>query len=605
MQPNPNENQMKEQQYKDTLRKLIQEYSQFASDILEQEQNNQKAWIESQFKITQSMNIVFECCVSRQKVKVPVSFTQCINNKKHFDDYFDLEQLIVYLDILKDKEKTQVICPSCKEKIKIPKSANTIDVLKEILRPHIFIYNLRKQVGIYPKDIIYYHKQKLIIPFYKGKYQTYFNSHYHAEDFGIEPILLQQPREENQFISISKKLKDYTGCDFVNVCLISQVRVNIPVRGTKCVHYESYDLIALHKHLFESESKMMNCTMEGCQSVFDLRSPESFQIDFQLLQAGREGLSFSINFTYLPNIQKLSEMLYNRQRDDIIISYKEVKSLEGNLEYLNKIYEIAESIFVNNENNKKQTESFFKLQNTQLPNNEDLLVICPITNYGIELPARCRNCKGFKVTDLRYLACILNQVKNEKDVEGVKKVQKECPLCNSPFSDKVKPPLKFIDQIYIDVKMMKFFLQNPFYSRTVKGYKQFLNYQQNIDGQGQVKGQQINIQESKPWEYTKSIFMYKFSLLCILTEKRIKIPVRCTKCTNHYDCFDKESLEEYQMKKGNLEEICCPRCGQKIESISNLFVDSDLYQILQNQAGDIQSSNYAYIHAIAKKLTPI
>ncbi|CAK75424.1 unnamed protein product (macronuclear) [Paramecium tetraurelia] len=594
------EPKMDQQQFKDILRNLIQEFSQFASDRLEQEQNNQKAWIESQFKITQSMNIVFECCVSRQKVKVPVSFTQCINNKKHFDDYFDLEQLIVYINIVNNKQ-AKVICPSCKDQIKIPKLANTIDILKEILRPHIFIYNLRKQVGIYPKDIIYYHKQKLIIPFYKGKYQTYFNQHYHEENFGIEPILLQQPREENQFIAISKKLNDYTGCDFVNVCLISQVRVNIPVRGTKCVHYESYDLIALHKHLFESESKTMNCIMYGCQSVFDLKSPESIQIDFQLLQAGREGLSFSINFTYIPNIQKLSEMLYHRQRDDIILSYKVGKSLEANLEYLNKIYEIAESIFVNNENNKKQTESFLKLQNTKIPNLDDLLVICPITNYGIELPARCRNCIGLKVTDLRYLACILNQVKNEKDVEGVKKVQKECPLCNSPFSATVKPPLKFIDQIYIDVKMMKFFLQNPFYQRTVQAYQQFLKQQQNGDGQGYVHIKKINIQESKCWGV--AINMYKLNLKCILTSNQIKVPVRCTKCINHYDCFDKESLEEYQMKVGNLEQICCPKCGQKFESISNFYIDSDLHYIFQKHPDGIQSKNSAYIDITSKKLT--
>lgn len=101
-------------------------------------------------------------------------------------------------------------------------------------------------------------------------------------------------------------------------------------------------------------------------------------------------------------------MLYYKQRDEFIISYKEVRSLDVNLEYLNKMYEIAESIFVNNENNKKQTDAFLKLSNISIPNNDDLLVICPITNYGIELPARCRNCKGLKVTDLRYLVCILN-----------------------------------------------------------------------------------------------------------------------------------------------------------------------------------------------------
>ncbi|CAD8149797.1 unnamed protein product [Paramecium pentaurelia] len=592
----------KNEEFNSILSKLILEFSQFTQEIFEQEQNNQQAWIESQFKMTQSLNIVFDCCVSRQKVKIPVSFTQCIKKKKHFDDYFDLEQLIVYLGIINDKNK-QLQCPSCKDEIKMPQKTNIIDILKEILRPHIFIYNLRNQVGIYPKDIIYYHKQKLIIPFYKGKYQTYFNQHYHQDNFGIQPILLQQPREENQFFSIANKLNDYTGCDFVNVCLISQIRVNIPVRGTQCVHYESYDLIALHKHLFESESKMMNCTMSGCKSLFDLRFPESFQIDFQLLQAGREGLSFSINFTYLPNIKKLSEMLYYKQRDEFIISYKEVKSLDVNLEYLNKMYEIAESIFVNNENNKKQTELFLKLSNISIPNNDDLLVICPITNYGIELPARCRNCKGLKVTDLRYLVCILNQVKNEKDFDGVKKVQKECPLCNSPFSAQVKPPLKFIDQIYIDVKLMKFFLQAPFYQRTVKGYKQFLFQQQQNDKQILEQIQIFKNLESKTWEYAKNIFMYKFSLHCILTGKRIQIPLRSIKCTNHYDCFDKESLEEFQLKKGNLESTSCPKCEKKIESISNFYIDQQLYEILQNFSKDTQNHDYALIQIGSKKLT--
>ncbi|CAD8067264.1 unnamed protein product [Paramecium sonneborni] len=590
-----------------TLKQLNQDFANFTNKILKDEENNQRSWIEQQFKITQSMNIIFECCISKQKVQMPVSFTQCINKKKHFDEYFDFEQLIVYLGILNGKTDN-IQCPSCKDQIKFQQKSSLLQIIQEIIRPHVFFYKLRKQVGIYPKDIIYYHRQNLIIPFYKAKYQTYFNQQYHSEEYGIERILLQPPQQENQFFSIANKLNDYNGCDFVNVCLISQVRVNIPVRGNQCVHYESYDLIALHKHLFESESKMMNCTMEGCKSVFVLKDPKTFQIDFQLLQAGREGLSFSINFIYLPHIQKLSELLYHRQRDEFIIAYREAKSLELNLEYLNKIYEIAEQIFVNNENNKKQTELFQKLPNIKISDDDDL-VICPITNFGIELPARCRNCKGLQVTDLRYLVCILNQAKNEKDIEGVKKVQKACPLCNSPFLAQIKPPSKFIDQIYIDVKLMKFFLQAPFYQRTVKDYKQYLMKQQQQETQetnAQVSLQIFDKLESKSWEQGKLIFMYKLSLYCILTNKRIKIPVRNIKCTNHYDCFDKDALKQFQQEKGTLEKICCPKCQAKFESCSNFYIDLELNEMFSKQEKDLSqtNSNFALVQIGSKKLTP-
>lgn len=102
----------------------------------------------------------------------------------------------------------------------------------------------------------------------------------------------------------------------------------------------------------------MKCVLNYCESVFDLKDLNCFCIDFDLLKAGMEGLSFSMNFCYIPNFRILSESLLNKQRDEQILFYRQIPDNEKSFLYLHKIYEMSETIFAN-ESNKTNTEKFY------------------------------------------------------------------------------------------------------------------------------------------------------------------------------------------------------------------------------------------------------
>lgn len=106
------------------------------------------------------------------------------------------------------------------------------------------------------------------------------------------------------------------------------MRINIPVRGSQCDHYEAYDLVYLLKHMernngtykcnckhlkrvdyysMETVTSILNSKAEKyqmveveCKSVLNINDPKSFKIDYDLLNAGLLGFSFLLSFYYNP-----------------------------------------------------------------------------------------------------------------------------------------------------------------------------------------------------------------------------------------------------------------------------------------------------------------
>ncbi|CAD8077138.1 unnamed protein product [Paramecium primaurelia] len=495
--------------------------------------------------LTSTMTVNFECSLTKETLKYAVFLYECFKTFKHYDGVFDLEQFLkLNYSKLEQQQQKQFSCPICKTVTKFEK-------IEDAFFPHVIINELRTKCGEFPRQIMYNFIDKTYYPLHKGKMGIAQNSYFEQ----IGKFMKREIKPENQFYQMVKNFNVNCSFLFYNNCSLSSIKVMIPVRSQQCKHFEVYDLTALLIH-FDKKEKQFQCKRPGCNSII---KEEDLILDQDLFNSCLKSYSFRFSFIYNKEKRKLEDILEEKQ-DINLQKYRKIDQTQEYLNFQSKIYKIVDQIYTSPINQDK-TEEFYKKYSLENIKNQNLeLKFCQFTDQRIELPCRCIRCEQVQTCDLRYMSCILNQFQNPADIKIGDKVTDKCPLCNNPFTKKIKPKdTPIFEQVYVDVKMMNFFTITTGFANINK--KDFINYlQDKVITKVILKKDQESILKGK-----QAITSMK--LECPISKKRITRPIRGNNCT-HAQPYDFSILDMHQEGQINLNERNCDICQAKFDYFS-------------------------------------
>ncbi|CAD8142363.1 unnamed protein product [Paramecium pentaurelia] len=530
-----------------------------------QQEENQKLfdqflqYCKSQYPV---FNIKFTCSISGEWLEQPVSFMQCIIEKKHLNDCFDLRQILKYL-IQNDSNFMQdgyIQCPLCRAKSHFKKDIPLI--------PNLFFQQLQQQLNDKSKPITYYLSTQILIPLYPGflgKEQFKYNNQ-------IQQIFSQQNDTQQNFTTIRKQTKGNESFKYYHLCQLGNMRIQIPVRGKQCNHLECYDFLYLNWYMQQRDQKQFKCLFLGCQEIINLNE---LQLDQELYEIGLKSYNFSSDFIFERQSLTLLDTYSITNYDPQIVAYKKlVPTTTETMNYIKSIYDLTDRIYSSTKN-QELTDKFY-----EHPLNGDLNIIKDqITNCKIEIPCRCIRCDKVNVCDLRYMSCILNQVQHPENRNGVKTYSVSCPLCHNPFSPKKRHRDQSVhEQVYVDTKMLNFI-------NTIKNFN-FLNkekYQLFL---------QNKLYPSLRFEELESpiqeLDQFNLKLRCLITNQKLRNPIRGIYC-QHPEAFDENSLTDLcSTGQLDLNLAQCPQCQQSIHKLTHDNILKELIGQLQGDFEEVQ-----------------